>query len=58
MENPTHTFRESNFVLFSLYKNRELKVKLWRVGARERKESAFFVTFALPGNTFVFYLNI
>ena len=37
---------------FSLYKNRKLKVKLWSVGACERKKSAFFVTFYLKGNFF------
>ena len=30
---------------FSSYKNRKLKVKLWWVGARERKKKAFFVLF-------------
>ena len=50
-----HTFRETNFQLhlqcFSSYKNRELKVKLSGVGARERKKSVFFVPL-------VFYLNV
>ena len=32
---------------FSSYKNRKLKVKLWWVGARERKKRAFFVPFVL-----------
>ena len=43
MENPTHSFREMN-LCFSSYKNCELKVKLWWVGAHERKKSAFFAT--------------
>ena len=37
MENPTHSFRETNLVLYSSYKNRKLKLKLWRFRARERK---------------------
>ena len=45
---------------FSSYKNYELKLKLWWVGARERKKSASFVTFILSKRnllTFVFYVN-
>ena len=38
MENPTHRFRETNYVLH-LYKNR--KLKLWWVGAREKKREHF-----------------
>ena len=34
------------------YRNRELKVKLWWVGARKRKTSAFFVTFILSDRIF------
>ena len=52
MENPTHTFREMKLQLSS-YKNRELKVKLWWVGAHERKKSVFFVTFILPEGNFL-----
>ena len=38
---------------FSSNKNRELKVKLWLVGARKKNKSAFFVTFILSaGNYF------
>ena len=51
MENPTHSFREANFVL-QLYKNRKLKVKLWSVGARERKKRTFFVPFILSEGIF------
>ena len=46
---------------FSSYKNQQLKVKLWWVEARERKESVFFVTFFCPKEiilTFVIYLNV
>ena len=46
MEIP-HTLSERRTMCFSSYKNRELKVKLWRAGARERKKSAFFVKFIL-----------
>ena len=37
---------------FSPYKNCELKVKLWWVGAREGKKSAFFIMFILPKANF------
>ena len=37
---------------FSSYKNRKLKVKLWWVGARERKKRAFFVRFILSKGIF------
>ena len=58
MENPTHSFRETNL---SSYKNCKSKVKLWWVGARERKKKLFFVPFILSKEcflTFVFYLNV
>ena len=55
MENPTHT----------LYKNCELKVKLWWVGGHERKKcffcDVFFLFFFLSQgifSAFVFYLNV
>ena len=61
MENP-HTFLERRTSCFSSYKNRELKVKLWWVGAREKATSIIFVTFIFPeGNfflTFAFYRNV
>ena len=50
MENPTHSFRET---CFSSYKNCKLKVKLWWVGARERKKRAFFVSFILSEENFL-----
>ena len=37
---------------FSSYKNRKLKVKLWWVGARERKIRTFFVLFILSEGIF------
>ena len=48
---------------FSSYNNRELKVKLWWVGARERSKSVFFVLFFFfcPKEillAFVFDLNV
>ena len=46
MGNPNPTLR------FSSYKNRKSKLKLWRIGARERKKSAFFVTFILSEGNF------
>ena len=42
---------------FSSYKNRKLKVKLWWVGACERKKRAFFVPFvSSEGNFLTFVL--
>ena len=43
MESAAHRWT----LCFSSYKNCELKAKLWSVAARERKNSAFFVTFIL-----------
>ena len=52
MENPTHSFTETNLVHhFVSYKNRKLKVKLRWLGARERKKRAFFIKFI----SFVFF---
>ena len=61
---PTLSFRETNLVLlerptlcFSSNKNRKLKVKLWWVGASERKKRAFLVPFILSeGNFFKIYV--
>ena len=47
MENPTHSFRETNFVL-QLIQESQIKSKTDElVGARERKKRAFFVPFIL-----------
>ena len=43
---------ERRTLCFSSYKNHKLKVKLWWVGVRERKERVFFVTFILPKENF------
>ena len=43
---------KSPSILFSLYKNRKLKVKLWWGGARERKKRAFFVPYILSKRNF------
>ena len=43
-------------ILFSLYKNRKLKVKLWWGGARERKKRAFFVTVYFVQKKFFWHL--
>ena len=52
MGNYTHTFRKMN-LQFSSYKNWELKIKLWWVGACETKKGVFFVTFTFcEGNFF------
>ena len=51
MENP-HTVLERPTLSFSSYKNRKLKVKLWWVGAHERKKRAFFVPFILSEGNF------
>ena len=58
MENPTYAFRETNLCAST---HSKLKVKFCWVGARERKKSAFFVTFILLTEMFlilVYYLNI
>ena len=51
MENPTNSFRKTN-LCFSSYENPKLKVKLWWVGARERKKRAFWVPFILSEEIF------
>ena len=49
MENPTHSFRETNLEACALavYKNYKLKVKLWWAGGWKIKIRAFFVAFIL-----------
>ena len=47
-----HTVLERRTLCFSSYKNSKLKVKLWWVGARERKKRAFFVPFILSEGNF------
>ena len=47
-----HTLLETRNMCFSSYKNHELKVKLLWVGARERKNTAFFVSFILSEGNF------
>ena len=47
-----HTALERRTLCFSSYKNCKLKVKLWWVGARERKKRAFFVPFILSESNF------
>ena len=47
-----HTLLDWWTLCFSSYKNRELKMKLWWVEARERKKGAFFVTFILLWGNF------
>ena len=51
-----HTVLERRTMCFSSYKNRKLKVKLWWVGACERKKTTFFVPLILSEVflTFVF----
>ena len=51
MKNPT-TVLERGTLCFSSYENPKLKVKLWRVGARERKTRAFFVQFIFSEGNF------
>ena len=41
------TLFERRTLCFNLSKNWKLKIKLWCVAARERKKSAFFLTFIL-----------
>ena len=47
-----HPVLERRTLCFSSYRNRKLKVKLWWVGARERKKRAFFVPFILSEGNF------
>ena len=54
MEIP-HTVLERRTLCFSSYKNSELKVKLWWVGACERKNRAFYVPLILSEGIF-FYI--
>ena len=42
-----HKVFEKRILCFNSYKNRKLKVKLWRVGAPERIKKAFFELFIL-----------
>ena len=44
MENP-HTVLGWRTLYFSSYKNRKIRVKLWWVGAREKKQRTFSVPF-------------
>ena len=48
----SYTVLERRTLCCSSYKNRKLKVKPWRVGARERKKSAFFAPFILSEENF------
>ena len=58
IENPPHTFRDTNLVLNSLYKSPKLKVKLWWLGVSSRKKkSAFLVTFIFSAGRF-FYICV
>ena len=51
-KNPTHSL-ERQTLCFSSYKNCKLNIKLWWVGARERKKKEFFVPFIFcEGNFF------
>ena len=47
-----HTVLERWTSCFSSYKNRKSKIKLWWVGARERKKRAFFLPFILSKGNF------
>ena len=52
-----HIVLERRTLYFSSYKTRKLKVKLWWVGARERKKRTFFIPFILSeGNFFKVYV--
>ena len=51
MKSP-YTVLERLTLCFSLYKNCKLKIKLWWVGARERKKRSFFVSFILSERNF------
>ena len=55
MKNSTHGL-EGLTLLFSSYKNHELKVKPWLVRAGGRKKSPIFVTFILSEYVY-FYIS-
>ena len=44
IKNLKQGFTERQTLCFTSYKNRKLKVKLWRVGACERKKEGIFRT--------------
>ena len=48
-----HTILESRTLCFSWCKNHKSKIKLWWVGARERKKRAFFAPFILSEGHFL-----
>ena len=48
-----HTVLKRQILCFSSYKNCKLKVKLWWVGARERKKRIFFAWFILSADNFL-----
>ena len=60
MGNLTRCFRETNFARFRSCKNFKLKVKLWWLGTRERKNEAFCTIYFVQRKflTFEFYLNV
>ena len=53
----SHTLLERRTLHCSSYKNCKLKVKLWWVGAHERKKNTFFVAFILSKGNF-FYICV
>ena len=52
-----HPVLEWPTLCFSSYKNRKLKVKLWWVGAHERKKMAFFYTVCFVQRNFFVVLS-
>ena len=48
-----HIVFDGRILCFSWYKNRKLKVKMWWVGACERKKRAFFVPLILSEGNFL-----
>ena len=48
-----HIVFDGRILCFSWYKNRKLKVKVWWVGACERKKRAFFVPLILSEGNFL-----
>ena len=55
MENPTHSLRETNLVLQSIYESK-FKVKLWCVGQWERRKRVYFALFILSEG--IFFLTL
>ena len=53
-----HTVLERQTLCFSSYKSRKVKIKLWWVGARERKKRAFLYRLFCPKKIFGIFISM